>query len=321
MRGVFTQEDWHKLVQKELKDGQKLEDLVYKSPEGLKYDPFRHETEIFQNLPTLPNVSWKSTILGVGKCAGSILDGLANGAESIFVTVAPEQTLEQALHPEVRLDFVDLLIENDGGDNILGDALLAPYGQLYDKINFLVSNELADLDAQKAHQCIYSLNRKSTTESWKNAIPRLSAYYQDQSNQFGLGLYLPSTDFFYDNIARFRAILLLDQELRNQFIREDLPPITLIVVPDLTSFPTEDANQKLIAETYMVLSAVIGGASYICTQAFSDGRDNSYARLSLHIQNILKHESHLNLYQDPAKGSFFLEDLTQQYLLMLKDMI
>ena len=321
MHGVFTQEDWHKLVQKELKESQNLEDLIFQSPEGLKYDPFRHETEILQSVQNLPRVSWKSTIIGVDMCAGSILDGLANGAESIFVTVGSLQNLGHAIHPEVRLDFVDLLLENTTKSSQLNEAILSPYGRQYDKINCLISNELTDLDTQKAHQCIYSLNSKSTIETWKDAIKDLPRYYQNHSNQFGLGLYLPSTEVFYDNIARFRAILLLDLELRSQYQRADIRPITLVAVPDLPHLPTEDPNQKLIAETYMVLSAVIGGASYVCTQGFSDGRDNSYARLSLHIQNILKYESHLSQYHDPARGSFFLEDLTKQYVCILKELL
>jgi methylmalonyl-CoA mutase len=77
----------------------------------------------------------------------------------------------------------------------------------------------------------------------------------------------------------------------------------------------QESRLSLLAATNQALAAAIAGidALYICPPTGWEGIDETTAcRLARNIQHILQHESHLDAVADPAAGSYYIENATQE---------
>ncbi len=114
-------------------------------------------------------------------------------------------------------------------------------------------------------------------------------------------------DYFVE-IAKIRALQLLWGNLVKAFghSRPSLPFIWAITAEQSNG---DDAYSHLIAATAMAMSAAIGGARRITVTppaiAAPTGR-----RLARNVQHLLAMESHFDKVQDPAAGSYYIEQLT-----------
>ena len=75
-----------------------------------------------------------------------------------------------------------------------------------------------------------------------------------------------------------------------------------------------DSENNLIRSTLEISSAMIGGADAVFTNDYkmSEQSDLS-AEISFKQQIVLAYESIINVFDDAANGSYFVEDLTQQF--------
>jgi methylmalonyl-CoA mutase len=78
-------------------------------------------------------------------------------------------------------------------------------------------------------------------------------------------------------------------------------------------------NSNMIRATTMAMSAVLGGANRLTVAPFdayhSEGSTQSPAfarRIARNVQHLLKMESYMDMVGDPAAGSYYIEQLTQQ---------
>jgi methylmalonyl-CoA mutase len=63
------------------------------------------------------------------------------------------------------------------------------------------------------------------------------------------------------------------------------------------------------------MSAAVGGANVLClnNNDQTDKLSNDFFnRISVNIQNLLKHESHFDKVTDIAAGSYYIESITNQ---------
>ena len=77
----------------------------------------------------------------------------------------------------------------------------------------------------------------------------------------------------------------------------------------------KESALSLLAATNQALAAAIAGidALYICPPTAWEGIDEATARrLARNIQHILQQESHLDAVADPAAGSYYIENATQE---------
>jgi len=71
-----------------------------------------------------------------------------------------------------------------------------------------------------------------------------------------------------------------------------------------------DAHTNTIRQTYQALSAVLGGANVLWVKPLDEENATTQERrIARNVSSILKEEAYLDKVQDPAAGSYFLENL------------
>jgi methylmalonyl-CoA mutase len=71
-----------------------------------------------------------------------------------------------------------------------------------------------------------------------------------------------------------------------------------------------DAHTNMIRQTYEALSAVLGGANVLWVKPLEEENASTQERrIARNVSAILKEEAYLDKVQDPAAGSYFLENL------------
>ena len=122
-------------------------------------------------------------------------------------------------------------------------------------------------------------------------------------------------DSYFLNIAKIRAIKLLWQQILTAWkINSNMP--ANIEAHLTTSMQTDNENYNKIKATTQAMAAVIGGANrlYIYpSDEIKDGIGTPFAqRIALNIQHLMQLESYMDRVIDPAAGSYYIENLTNQ---------
>lgn len=83
-----------------------------------------------------------------------------------------------------------------------------------------------------------------------------------------------------------------------------------------------DPNTNLIRQTYEAMSAVLGGANWLYIQPIQEEVCSEMEkRIARNVSSILREESYLDKVMDPAGGAYFLENLKEDILNILKDQL
>ena len=127
--------------------------------------------------------------------------------------------------------------------------------------------------------------------------------------QFTLGT---GSNYFME-IAKIRAFRLLFQGLLKQFNFSNQP---IIIHSKSCSINKTifDKHINMLRNTTESMAAIIGGADTICILPFDqlDEASPFGTRMSRNLQNILAHESYFDKVDDMAKGSAYIENLTEE---------
>jgi methylmalonyl-CoA mutase len=126
------------------------------------------------------------------------------------------------------------------------------------------------------------------------------------------------SNLFFLEVAKLRALRIL---WANMLVAWGLPEPVHIppieVHADMHTF-TEDPQSNIIKLTAQASAAVLGGCDLLFLPpadiigSESEGGSASMARLSRNIQHILRLESHLDAVEDPAGGSYSVEQITNE---------
>ncbi|MEM6317211.1 MAG: methylmalonyl-CoA mutase family protein [Bacteroidota bacterium] len=121
-------------------------------------------------------------------------------------------------------------------------------------------------------------------------------------------------DSYFVNIAKLRALKLLWTQILTAWNINDGH---CYIEAHLTeSTQTDNENYNKIKATSQAMAAVIGGAQrlYIYpSDEFKDGLGTPFAqRIALNIQHLMQLESYLDRVVDPAAGSYYIENLTNE---------
>ncbi|MGI4739973.1 MAG: methylmalonyl-CoA mutase family protein [Janthinobacterium lividum] len=122
---------------------------------------------------------------------------------------------------------------------------------------------------------------------------------------------------YFPEIARLRATRRLWATLLHAY---GLPPAGAAALPIHTTTSTWtqttlDAHTNLLRHTTEAMSAVLGGADSVQVAAFDclyQAPNEFSARLARNLPLILLEEAHLDWVADPAAGSYFIENLTDE---------
>lgn len=124
-----------------------------------------------------------------------------------------------------------------------------------------------------------------------------------------------STSYFVE-IAKIRALKILWANALAGFglTNAPLPPI---VAHFAVESQTDEREYNMIKAATQGMSALIGGASILYIPPAdlpSKGESSSFSRrIARNVQHLFQMESHLDQVIDPAAGSYYIEQLTQQF--------
>ncbi len=149
----------------------------------------------------------------------------------------------------------------------------------------------------KGSDCLSNFSNKRNAEKVLDAI----------QFEFAIGLN------YSLSIAKIRAFKKLwAMVLKAYGVKNVAPFITAKLHP---STQDTNPNTNMIRSTTQAMSAVIGGVDRLTIlpsdQVTKKPTDFGY-RIARNIHHLLKMESHLQVVEDPAAGSYYLEELTDQ---------
>ncbi|WP_344840361.1 methylmalonyl-CoA mutase family protein, partial [Actinocorallia longicatena] len=117
-------------------------------------------------------------------------------------------------------------------------------------------------------------------------------------------------------IAKIRAIRFLWAAIVKEFGgNEESQKAFIHAHTSKTTKTKYDPYVNILRATVESFAAVIAGANSITTSTFDEPFNRSSAfseRIARNVQSILKDETHLNKVLDPAGGSWYIENLTEE---------
>jgi len=341
--GPVSSKLWKQQIQFELKGADYNETLVWESPEGIKVKPFYHIDETKD--AAIPNTKASQFAIcqdifvqDVDKSNARALSTLKRGAEAIrFTLTAPDVDVNKLLsgigngvsiyfHLEfISIDFVkqlDAIAKQNGSQFYVQlDPIghLAKEGNWYDSSdNFEALNTIAiactnlsflsvdtslyqNAGANIVQQIAYTL---SHANEYFNRIPTI---YRPLTIQVAVG-----TNYFFE-IAKLRALKLLFNLVAKEYGHEH--DCHIVTLPTKRNKTLYDYNVNMLRTTTECMSAILGGADAIINLPYDAlyHKSNEFGdRIARNQLLVLKHESYFDKVNNPADGSYYIEELTQQ---------
>lgn len=121
---------------------------------------------------------------------------------------------------------------------------------------------------------------------------------------------LPADSFFFESIAKFRALRLLWYQIAHAYGLSDYNSDALHIhafsrtVPDGAYAP----HENMLKGTFSAMASILGGCSAVTIEA---PHQPSLGRWARNVANILGEESFLGAAPDPTAGAYSIECLTE----------
>lgn len=338
---------WKQKIQLDLKGDDYNEALIWNSPEGIDVKPFYHADE-FKSLPetsTTKATSWKiyQTIYvsNVEHANIKTIDVLNRGADSIkFIVPTKNISIDKLLkdidltstpiHFELQFlseEFIKKTINISSNSkihlniDIIGN--LAKTGNWYYNLN--KDHEILESIVLNSAslQSILSIDVSLYQNAGANMVQQLAyglAHANEYLNHFGKKVVNQinfnvsiGTNYFFE-IAKLRALQLLWKTLASEY-SENVSTCHIYATPTKRNKTIYDYNTNMLRTTTECMSAILGGAHTISNLPYDSvyHKDNEFGeRISRNQLLILKHESYFNKVNNPADGSYYIENLTHQ---------
>ena len=345
---TISSKQWKQRIQFELNGADYNETLVWNSPEDIQVKPFYHKDE-FAGVAAIDTKAAEFRIcqnIFVHDLERSILratDSINRGAESIRFTIEDENTDVAKLLENLPLDKVTIyfnltFLSIDFVKKIEAIAKkkkaqifcnLDPIGQLAkdgnwfttkEKTNFETINEFLKVPPSGVRGII-SINGGLYQNAGANMVQQI-AYSLAHANEYCNRItnlnqtivfeIAVGTNYFFE-IAKLRALRLLFDLIAKEY-HPDLK-CHLLVVPTKRNKTIYDYNVNMLRTTTECMSAILGGADAIANLPYDAlyHKDNEFGdRIARNQLLILKKESYFDKVNNPADGSYYIENLTSQ---------
>jgi len=297
--------NWENLVKKQLKTEDIYPILEKQNLEGIEVKPFY--TEVQKPLVNLPRVE-ESTHL-VAKYHESLEEEvfafiLDHNVENLDQKTLFVNNKELAGHISPKeedqyFSLIDIFNEKEGSiDDQLAKELLAKDF----KRNICVDISLH----QNAGAAIYQQLGIALAKT-KELV---EAYGAEILNKLIFRIAVGGNYFF--EMAKLRAFKIVFNQLSREYGMDEVPYI--FAETSLRNKAVSDNENNLIRSTLELASAMIGGADAVFTNNYLVNRstDNS-EEISFKQQIVLAYESIINVFEDAANGSYYIEDITKQF--------
>lgn len=119
------------------------------------------------------------------------------------------------------------------------------------------------------------------------------------------------SNYFFE-IAKVRTFKYLFNQLSKEFDKDLIPFI--FAETSFRNKAKDDEENNLIRSTLELASAMIGGADAVFSNDYKiNGQTELSKEISFKQQIVLAYESIINVFEDASSGSYFVEDITQQF--------
>jgi methylmalonyl-CoA mutase len=342
----ISSKQWKQKIQFELKGADYNDTLIWNSPEDIKVKPFYHSDDFTASFEvntqaTKFKICQNIFVFDVEKSIERALDTLARGAESLRFTVEDQsiditKLLEQLPLETTPIYFNFNFISIDFVKKIEAIATerkaaiycnFDPIGQLAHDGNWFTTDEKSNFETlqllRKATKNISLLSVNSAL--YQNAgatIVQQIAYALGHVNEYFNRLdpiktpivfqVAVGTNYFFE-IAKLRTLRVLFNLIAKEYNHNQ--DCHIVVTPTKRNKTIYDYNVNMLRTTTECMSAVIGGADVITNLPYDAlyHKDNEFGdRIARNQLLILKNESYFDKVDNPADGSYYIENLTNQ---------
>ncbi|WP_035670509.1 methylmalonyl-CoA mutase subunit beta [Flavobacterium sp. 83] len=354
----ISSKQWKQKIQFELNGADYNETLVWNSPEDIQVKPFYHKDEFKKAFPVITKatqfkICQNIFVYDFDKSIERALDSLKRGADSLRFTIENESIditkLLEKLPLEkitvyfylnfISIDFVKKIDAFAKKNNVQIFCNLDPIGQLAKDGNWFVTTEKSNfetlnlLSAATTSVSLISINTALYQNAGANMVQQI-AYSLGHANEYFNRIesikqpivfeVAVGTNYFFE-IAKLRALRLLFNLIAKEY-NHNLN-CNIIVSPTKRNKTLYDYNVNMLRTTTECMSAIIGGADAIANLPYDAlyHKDNEFGdRIARNQLLILKNESYFDKVNNPADGSYYIENLTNQLaekaLALFKDM-
>ncbi|MFK5981933.1 MAG: methylmalonyl-CoA mutase subunit beta [Flavobacteriaceae bacterium] len=341
--------EWKQKIQADLKGADYNDTLIWKNLEGIDVKPFYHQDDFqndFQDIPGFPK-NWnitQSIFIDDETIANQLILDVANrGAEAVLLVSEKVFDIEQVFNDfpfkncNIHFDFKFLSSEIVSQlKGFFSDKNATVFYNI-DIIGNLVRTGNWFHNLKEDHSILETILQKNKSESiisidtslYQNAganmIQQL-AYGMAQANEYLNHFSSESknknlkitfkisvgTNYFFE-IAKIRAFRKLYALIAKEY--NTFTECYIIATPTKRNKTLYDYNVNLLRTTTEYMSAIQGGTDSICSLAYDAiyHKSNEFGeRIARNQLLVLKEESYFNFTEDPSKGAYYIESLTDQ---------
>lgn len=347
--------EWKQQIQMELKGADYTDTLVWQSLEGIDIKPFYHAEEYeYLEIPTSeedfkivqpifvddPAIANKLALEAIEKGADAIqfianksfdIDVLFQGFKTLKFTptIFFKAQFQSNLFIESILNYFDndsVVIQQD----VVGKLSLS--GNWFSD-EFKDFESLKKLTIKYPNRQILSVDVSIYQNAGANIIQQIAyalTHASDYLNAFAKNIshiqfeFAIGSNYFFE-IAKLRAFRYLWKQLMKEY-NADIE-ISILAKPTKRNKTLYDYNVNMLRTSTEYMSAVLGGADFVITQAYDAifKKSNHFsARIGRNQLLLLREENTFENPQNFAKGSYYIETLTleisKKALQLFKDL-
>jgi methylmalonyl-CoA mutase len=346
-----SSKEWKQKIQVDLKGADYNETLIWKNLEGIDVKPFYHQDDFkvaFKEIPGFPkdwNVA-QSIFIDDEKIANHlILDSIKRGAEAIVLKANNEFNIEQVFNQFLGKNttiYFDLKFISESFISNLKHFFSSKKASVFYNIDIIGNlaksgnwfsnlkedhSTLRKIIKQNPQENIVSVDGTLFQNSGATMVQQL-AYCLSQANEylnhfknttisknntFSITFKLSLGSNYFFEIAKIRALRKLYALLASEY--NCSKECHIITFPSNRNKTIYDYNINMLRTTTENMSAIIGGSNTVCNNAYDSifHKSNEFGeRIARNQLLILKQESYFKASNNPAKGSYYIESITNQ---------
>lgn len=298
--------DWENLVKKQLKTEDIYSNLQVENLENLEVKPYYSEvSKPLQNLPKIEEsthlVANYEETLEEDVFAFLLKENVPNLSEKVLFIDNPD--LAEYIKTKDENIYFSLIDVFDDKKNS-------------GAINEQLTKELLQKNF-KRNICIDVSFHQNCGASILQQIAISLAKTKDLVENFGSEIFNKlifriaiGGNYFFE-ISKIRALKLVFNQLSKKFGKDEIPYI--FAETSLRNKSKNDAENNLIRSTLELSAAMIGGADAVYSNNYLlENATKLSEEISFKQQIVLAYESLINVFDDAANGSYYVETLTQQ---------
>lgn len=301
-----TLKDWESLVQKQLKTEDIYSILSKENLEGIEVKPYYDS--VSKSLNNLPKVEESTHLVSLYH---------ESAEENVFAFLL-NQNVENLTEKVIFVNDKDLADHISLDETNRYFSLIDVFSE--DKngeINQQLVKELLAKDFER-NVCIdISLHQNSGATIIQQLTFAL-AKTKELTEVFG-GEILNKLIFkvavggnYFFEIAKIRALKLIFNQFSKEFNLDEIPFI--FAETSLRNKSKNDPENNLIRSTLELSAAMIGGADAVFSNDYKiENSDSVSEEISFKQQIVLAYESIINVFDDAGNGSYYIENITQQF--------